>query len=336
MANKKVSELTELSEAPANNDIFIINDVSDDTGSSAGTTKKITYQNLISGISSGGGSSSQTTEYLSVSRTSYDVTNDNGNVSQMQAFELDLSTTNKIEIKPKEGYPDLWINFENVTVNKFYIVEILITGDPIYMFNFGALLNIHYAMNKVALPPSTGSKYRKSYVNNEDGGYPNLTHQNEAEAILIQVGFQLLGGSITIYVDPSLGSDQDPNTEGTQHGDPFYNTNGDKFFNQDFNDAYSQSAPYYILDANGNRNTSYIIYTYPQSNEIGIYQSGGSFVMYSIDDFTVVNTDQEGYVTEMTIATEPSWKMYEDYRYFRTYYPQYGNEIGSNEVATPR
>lgn len=55
MPNKKVSELSELDEAPSNDDVLIINDVSDDTGSAAGTTKNITVSNLLSGVSSGGG-----------------------------------------------------------------------------------------------------------------------------------------------------------------------------------------------------------------------------------------------------------------------------------------
>lgn len=54
-SNKKVSELTELSESPSNDDVLIINDISDDTGASSGTTKKITVSNLLSGISSSGG-----------------------------------------------------------------------------------------------------------------------------------------------------------------------------------------------------------------------------------------------------------------------------------------
>ena len=291
----------------------------------------------VGGDGGGGGSAPQTNEYLSVSRTSYDVTNEAGNASQMQAFEFDLSTTNKIEIKPKEGYPNLWINFENLTLDKFYIVEILITGDPIYMFNFNSLLNIDYALNKVALSSGSGSKQRKSSTTHDDGGYADLYHQQDSKAILIQLGFQIIGGSITIHVDPSLGTDIDPNTDGVQHAAPFYNTNGDKFFTQDFHDGYTPNSPYYILDENGNRNSSYIIYVYASSREVAIYDSGGgSMISYNIDDFTVVDKDQEDYVIEMTIETKPSWKIYEDYRYFRSGYPQYGNSMWSNEVATPR
>ena len=290
------------------------------------------------GDGGGGGSAPQTNEYLSVSRTSYDVTNEAGDASQMQAFEFDLSTTNKIEIKPKEGYPNLWINFENLTLDKFYIVEILITGNPIYMFNFNSLLNIDYALNKVALSSFSGSKQRKSTTTHDDGGYSDLYHQQDSKAILIQLGFQIIAGSITIHVDPSLGTDIDPNTDGVQHAAPFYNTNGDKFFAQDFHDGYSTSSPYYILDENGNRNSSYIIYVYASSREVAIFDSGGgSMISYNVDDFTVVDKDQEDYVIEMTIETAPSWKIYEDYRYFRSGYPQYGNMITeANEVATPR
>ena len=290
----------------------------------------------VGGDGGGGGSAPQTNEYLSVSRTSYDVTNEAGNASQMQAFEFDLSTTNKIEIKPKEGYPNLWINFENLTLDKFYIVEILITGDPIYMFNFNSLLNIDYALNKEALPSGSGSKQRKS-SGADDGGYPDIYHQQDSKAILIQLGFQIVGGSITIHVDPSRGTDIDPNTDGVQHAAPFYNTNGDKFFTQDFHDAYSTSSPYYVLDENGNQDIKYTIYTYAFSKEIAIFDSsGGSMITYNIDDFTVVNKDQEDYVIEMTLETEPSWTIYEDYRYFRDSYPQYGISMWSSEVATPR
>jgi hypothetical protein len=48
MANKKVSELTELSEKPSSDDVLILNDISDTTGSAQGTTKKISVSNLLS------------------------------------------------------------------------------------------------------------------------------------------------------------------------------------------------------------------------------------------------------------------------------------------------
>jgi len=54
MPSKKISELSTLSESPANNDIVVINDVSDETGSSAGTTKTVTVSNLLSNASSSG------------------------------------------------------------------------------------------------------------------------------------------------------------------------------------------------------------------------------------------------------------------------------------------
>ena len=48
MANKKVSELTELSEKPSSDDVLILNDISDTTGSAQGTAKKISVSNLLS------------------------------------------------------------------------------------------------------------------------------------------------------------------------------------------------------------------------------------------------------------------------------------------------
>lgn len=54
MANKKVTDLTELT-TPANDDLFYIVDVSDTSGSSAGTGKKIKVTNLPSGGGSGSG-----------------------------------------------------------------------------------------------------------------------------------------------------------------------------------------------------------------------------------------------------------------------------------------
>jgi hypothetical protein len=48
MANKKVSELNELSEKPSSDDVLILNDISDTTGSAQGTTKTISVSNLLS------------------------------------------------------------------------------------------------------------------------------------------------------------------------------------------------------------------------------------------------------------------------------------------------
>lgn len=52
MDNKKITELTELSEAPAAGDLFEVVDVSDTTMSSDGTNKKITSTNLLAGVPS--------------------------------------------------------------------------------------------------------------------------------------------------------------------------------------------------------------------------------------------------------------------------------------------
>lgn len=51
MANKKITDLTELT-SPADNDLVCIVDVSDTSGSSTGTTKKIQKSNLVTGGSS--------------------------------------------------------------------------------------------------------------------------------------------------------------------------------------------------------------------------------------------------------------------------------------------
>ncbi len=48
MANKKITDLTELT-SPADGDLVCIVDVSDTSGSSTGTTKKIQKSNLVSG-----------------------------------------------------------------------------------------------------------------------------------------------------------------------------------------------------------------------------------------------------------------------------------------------
>ena len=52
---KYLHQITELSEAPANGDLILIQDVSDTTDTSNGTTKRITYSNLTSGLGGGGG-----------------------------------------------------------------------------------------------------------------------------------------------------------------------------------------------------------------------------------------------------------------------------------------
>lgn len=51
---KYLHQITELSEVPANGDLILIQDVSDTTDSSSGTTKRITYSNLTSGLGGGG------------------------------------------------------------------------------------------------------------------------------------------------------------------------------------------------------------------------------------------------------------------------------------------
>jgi hypothetical protein len=48
MANKKITQLSALT-APAGNDLLAIVDVSDTTMGATGTTKKITYSNLLGG-----------------------------------------------------------------------------------------------------------------------------------------------------------------------------------------------------------------------------------------------------------------------------------------------
>lgn len=50
MANQKISDFDELAEAPAAADIFPFVDVSDTAQAASGSTKKITYENLIKGM----------------------------------------------------------------------------------------------------------------------------------------------------------------------------------------------------------------------------------------------------------------------------------------------
>ena len=59
---KYLHQITELSETPANGDLILIQDVSDTTDSSSGTTKRITYSNLTSGLGGGGGGLSNVVE----------------------------------------------------------------------------------------------------------------------------------------------------------------------------------------------------------------------------------------------------------------------------------
>ena len=51
MANKKISALSALGGTPANDDIIPITDISDTSGSAAGTTKKVTVANLMAASS---------------------------------------------------------------------------------------------------------------------------------------------------------------------------------------------------------------------------------------------------------------------------------------------
>lgn len=51
MANKKISALGALGGTPANDDIIPITDISDTSGSAAGTTKKVTVSNLMAAAS---------------------------------------------------------------------------------------------------------------------------------------------------------------------------------------------------------------------------------------------------------------------------------------------
>jgi hypothetical protein len=50
MANQMISELTELTTAAADDDLLVIVDVSDTTDSPTGTTKKITFANLVNAV----------------------------------------------------------------------------------------------------------------------------------------------------------------------------------------------------------------------------------------------------------------------------------------------
>ena len=52
---KYLHQITELSETPANGDLVLIQDVSDTTDSANGTTKRISYSNLTSGLGGGSG-----------------------------------------------------------------------------------------------------------------------------------------------------------------------------------------------------------------------------------------------------------------------------------------
>lgn len=55
MGAEKLTDKTELNATPADGDLVHIVDVSDTTGSSAGTSKKITVSNLLSDAGGGGG-----------------------------------------------------------------------------------------------------------------------------------------------------------------------------------------------------------------------------------------------------------------------------------------
>lgn len=53
MANKKISDLSELAEQPAGTDMVPVVDISDTSGASTGTTKKVSVTNLLAGGGSG-------------------------------------------------------------------------------------------------------------------------------------------------------------------------------------------------------------------------------------------------------------------------------------------
>jgi hypothetical protein len=55
MAQSKLTDRTELAATPANGDLLHVVDIDDTTGSAAGTSKKITVQNLLAAASGGGG-----------------------------------------------------------------------------------------------------------------------------------------------------------------------------------------------------------------------------------------------------------------------------------------
>jgi len=52
---KYLHQITELSETPANGDLILVQDISDTTDSKNGTTKRVTYSNLTSGLGGGSG-----------------------------------------------------------------------------------------------------------------------------------------------------------------------------------------------------------------------------------------------------------------------------------------
>lgn len=53
MANKKISDLSELAEQPAGTDMVPVVDISDTSGASTGTTKKVSVTNLLAGSATG-------------------------------------------------------------------------------------------------------------------------------------------------------------------------------------------------------------------------------------------------------------------------------------------
>ena len=88
MANKKVTDLTELTSA-ANDDLVYIVDVSDTTGSSSGTGKKITKNNLVG--SGGGGGASALNDLSDVTLSSVSlrdilIADSSGNFANSQLF----------------------------------------------------------------------------------------------------------------------------------------------------------------------------------------------------------------------------------------------------------
>lgn len=91
MVNKRISDMTELAEAPANGDLLPLVDVSDTTDDATGTNKKIQYSNLISGLSTASGTETLTNK--TINTASNTITVNSADVSDLASSTVTF--TNK-------------------------------------------------------------------------------------------------------------------------------------------------------------------------------------------------------------------------------------------------
>lgn len=114
MADTKTTGLTELSAAPADDDLVTIVDISDTTMSAAGTNKKITRANLVAGLSSGGTNNPVwgfSTVFESISSRFISTVGTNGTTTSTTSgasisATSDIGSNAKLEMTISNGFSD--------------------------------------------------------------------------------------------------------------------------------------------------------------------------------------------------------------------------------------